>query len=219
MVSDICVIFDMDGVIMDNNFYHEKAWRTFCKIHNIYLSDEEFHRYVFGRISNDTMNFIFKKNHTEAEIDRYVDEKENIYRQIYKDKIKMTEGLSTFLNELKKMDVPIALATSAPTENVEFAFSYLPIRNFFKCILDASDIVKGKPDPEIYIKAIGQLGIKPERCIVFEDSISGVMSALNAGTHVIGVATTHDPEEFDGVSLVIENFKSISFNKMTSILN
>jgi len=219
MMKDIGVIFDMDGVIMDNNAYHEKAWRAFCEIHNIHLSNKAFHNYIFGRISNDTINYIFKKNHTEKEINNYVDIKENIYREIYRDNIRLLAGLKDFLIELKKMGIPIALATSAPTENVEFAFKYLPIRNFFRCILDASDIKKGKPDPEIYTNAIDLLGIKPECCIVFEDSISGVQSALNAGAHVIGVATTHNPEELDGVSLVIKNFKSMSFTKMTSILN
>ena len=129
------------------------------------------------------------------------------------------DGLYSFLQELKKLNVPVALATSAPPGNVEFAFDLLPVRNFFDFILDATHVVKGKPDPEMYTKAIRLLGIQPQRCIVFEDSFSGVQSALSAGAKVIGVATTHNPEEFEGVSMVIENFRHINFETLLSLLD
>ena len=213
------VVFDMDGVIMNSNPYHERAWKKFCKAHNIMLADEEFHHYIFGRIAKDTIDYIFKKDHTMAEVNRYVDEKELIYREMYAQNIKLLEGLYSFLEELQRRNIPVAIATSAPKDNVEFVFKYLPISHFFKFVLDASDIEKGKPDPEIYIRVIRKLGIPPNRCIVFEDSLSGIKSALAAGAKVIGVATTHRPEEFDGVKWVIENFVDLHYDHLLSILN
>lgn len=219
MTGNIGVIFDMDGVVMDNNVYHAHAWKTFCEKHGIFLSDQELHHHIFGRVARDTIDYIFKRQHTKDEVDAYVDEKEMIYREMYKDRIEPVEGLLDFLHELRLRDVPVVLATSAPPGNVEFAFRFLPIRHFFSCILDASHVVRGKPDPEIYIKAIRELGLSPDRVIVFEDSLSGVQSALGAGAQVIGVATTHPPEEFTGTSKVIRNFKDIDVNLLFSILN
>ena len=209
----------MDGVVMDNNIYHELAWKKFCEKHGVVLSDHELQHHIFGRVAKDTVDYIFKRDHTQDEVDAYVNEKEIIYRKMYEDRIELVEGLDEFLNELKHQNIPVALATSAPPGNVEFAFRYLPIKHFFSCILDASHVVRGKPDPEIYIKAIRELGLEADRAIVFEDSFSGVISALNAGAHVIAVATTHRPEEFSGTAKVIRNFKDIHVNQLFSIIN
>lgn len=218
MKRNIGVIFDMDGVIMDNNKYHEKAWKLFCEHHRIELSDEELHSYVFGRIAKDTLDFIFKKNHSKEEIDTYVEEKEQTYRKDYVTNIKMLNGLDHFLEELKRFNVPMAVATSAPPENIEFVFKYLKIRDYFKFILCASDITKGKPDPEIYIKAIKELNLYPGDCVVFEDSLSGIKAALDAETQVIGVTTTHEAKEMKDVRLVIDDFTQIDYPKLLSII-
>lgn len=73
-------------------------------------------------------------------------------------------------------------------------------------MLDESDVVKGKPDPEVYSKAATQLGYTPDRCIVFEDSLSGVESALGAGCKVIAITTTHNEGEFQGVAYAVDDF-------------
>lgn len=218
MKAGLGVIFDMDGVIMDNNSYHEKAWKAFCKIHEVPITDAELHKYVFGRIAKDTVDYIFKKKHTQKEVDRYVDEKEKVYRKMYSSKIKLTDGLKEFLEELKDNGVPASVATSAPRDNVAFAFSYLPIQSYFKFVLDASNIKNGKPDPEIYLKSISKLGLEPKQCVVFEDSFSGVQAAFDSGAHVVGVCTTHKPEEFRNVSGVIRNFRDMNYDKLKSLI-
>jgi beta-phosphoglucomutase family hydrolase len=227
MIAEIGVLFDMDGVIMDNNPYHEKAWMTFCDIHNVPITNDELHKYVFGRIAKDTVDYIFKKEHSQEEVDMYVNEKEEVYRKMYKGNIEMVSGLKDFLEDLKENGVPAAVATSAPPDNVEFVFKYLPIRNYFRFVLDASDIKNGKPDPEIYIKSISKLGLEPKQCVVFEDSLSGVEAAINSGAHVIAVSTTHKREEFDNISGreefnnlrgIINNFKNMNYEKLISII-
>jgi beta-phosphoglucomutase family hydrolase len=218
MITDIGIIFDMDGVIMDNNPYHEKAWRTFCDIHEVSVTGDELQKYVFGRIAKDTIDYIFKKDHSQQEVDKYVSEKEEVYRKMYKKKISLVPGLQGFLDELKEKDVPVAIATSAPSDNVEFVFRYLPIQNYFKFVLDASHIKNGKPDPEIYVKSISKLGLKPEQCIVFEDSSSGIQAAIDSGAHVIAVSTTHKPEEFKNVDGIIKDFRNMTYKKLLSII-
>lgn len=219
MPQKLGVIFDMDGVIMDNNAFHEIAWKRFCEKYGIHLTDEELHEFVFGRVAKDTLEFIFKKELTPEEVDHFVEEKEVIYRAIYRSRIKPLCGLLEFLEDLRRNHVPMALATSAPPGNVAFAFSYLPIEKYFQYQLNASHIKNGKPDPEIYLRSIEYIGLPPGNCIVFEDSLSGIKAALGAGAQVIGVATTHKASEMNGVARVIKDFGDLTFRDLLSILN
>lgn len=219
MKERIAVIFDMDGVITDNNAYHKKAWRSFCEHYKVHLSDDEMHNYIFGRIARDTLEYIFKKSLSPGEVDHFVDEKELIYRKLYRSRIKPVNGLIEFLEDLRDHETAMALATSAPPGNVDFTFSYLPIKKYFSVVLNASQIKKGKPDPEIYIRTIKKLKIPANRCLVFEDSISGIKAAGEAGARVIGVATTHSPEALYGkVNHVIRDFKEMNFNKVFELI-
>ena len=191
---------------------------SFFERHNIHLSREEMHNHVFGRVAKDTLDYIFQKDHSGPEIDAYVDEKEVVYRGLYKDKIALLPGLEDLLIKLQAQGLPMAVATSAPPGNVAFAFDHLPIRHYFEFVLDASDIEKGKPDPEIYRKTIEKLKMDPDRCIVFEDSLPGVQAARGSGAHVIAVATTHAPEEFSGVRTVVQDFRELDYEKLTSLI-
>ncbi len=218
MIKKIGVIFDLDGVIIDNSAYHEKAWIEFCKKYSITLSEKEFYEFIFGRVAKDTLEFMFKKELTNKEIEDFVEEKEIIYRAIFRKHIKPLAGLLPFLNELTNNQVPMALATSAPPGNVDFAFNYLPIKKYFNFTFNASHISKGKPDPEIYIKTINALDLKPENCIVFEDSLSGIKAAIAAGANVIGVSTTHQPHELNGVKKVIADFTDLYYEDLLLLI-
>lgn len=218
MLPGIGVIFDMDGVIMDNNAFHEKAWVKFCQKYGILLTNEELHTYIFGRVAKDTVDYLFRKDHSPQEVEHYLIEKENIYRELYRKEIRLIRGILPFLKELKQKQVPTALATSAPPGNVDFAFNYLPVKSYFNVILDASHILNGKPDPEIYIKAAKMLDLEPRKCFIFEDSKSGIKAALDAGANVIGVATTHSESELQGTVGVIRDFSEMNYDQLISIL-
>ncbi|HLF36223.1 MAG TPA: HAD family phosphatase [Cyclobacteriaceae bacterium] len=213
------VIFDMDGVIMDNNAYHEKAWIEFCKSYGISLTPEEIHHQIFGRIAKDTLEYIFKKNLRREEINFFVNQKENIYRDIYRKAIKPNPGLIGFLDDLKAHKLRLGLATSAPPGNVDYTLQHIPVRKYFEVILDAESVIKGKPDPEIYLKAIGMLGLVPEECIIFEDSIPGIRSGIAAGAHVIGVATTHKRDELKAVKWIVDDFRAINSEYLSRLID
>jgi HAD superfamily hydrolase (TIGR01509 family) len=213
------VIFDMDGVLMDNNLYHEIAWKRFCERYDVQLTDEELHEFVFGRVAKDTLEFIFRRELTPEEIEFFVEEKELIYRKLYQPLIKPLDGLMDFLDDLEKNRIPMAMATSAPAGNIEFAFRHIPVAKYFRFYLDASNVKKGKPDPEIYLRSIEKLGLPPRNCFIFEDSHSGIKAAIGSGARVIGVSSTHEPAELNGVEKVIPDFTGIKFEDLRSIID
>ena len=208
------VIFDMDGVITDNNPYHKKAWDKFSEQYGVRLTSDEVNNYIFGRVARDTVEYIFKKKLTQEEIDDYVEQKENIYKKIYEAHIKPVDGLIAFLEVLTLNKFKLAMATSAPRGNVNFTFRHIPIKHFFDVILDEDSIINGKPHPEIYIKAIKMLGLVPEQCLIFEDSLPGIAAAKGSGAFVIGVSTTHDEAELSGVHKVIRDFNQVNINDL-----
>lgn len=136
-------------------------------------------------------------------------EKEAIYREIYKPFIKAVDGLPAFLQSASDKGIRIALATSAPSDNVKFTLEAIGVEKYFNVITDSSMISRGKPDPQVYQLTAEKLGVPPGECIVFEDSVPGIQSAVKAGMQVIGVATTNDSTELlKYVTEIIMNFEA-----------
>lgn len=211
-------IFDMDGVIIDNHIYHVKSWAEFCKKNSIAFDENTFRTKYFGKNTRDTFNGLLGYSLTDEEINAMGEEKEKIYREMYKDYITPVDGLIPFLNSLKKAEIKTAVATSAPTSNLNFTLDALNIRHLFDVVVDASGVAKGKPDPEIYLKAANLLNLTPSDCIVFEDSVSGIKSGQGAGMKVIALATTHTPDELPITSLMIKDFLEISIQRINENL-
>ena len=211
------VIFDMDGVIVDNHYYHVQAWKTFAKKHNISISDDEITE-KFGGINREIIPEILGNEYSEGEINEMANEKERIYREIYDPDIHEIEGLTNLLEQLKKEGFELAVATSAPTENSDFVLDRLNIRRFFTLITTAADITHGKPDPEIYRLTADRLKISPSDCIVFEDSVRGIQSALSAGMKVIGITTTNPAHIIREANLIIDSYSDITPDKLCELL-
>ncbi len=188
------LIFDMDGVIVDNHQWHFEAWVDFGRRHNITITKEDFSRH-FGSTNQQVMKSLFGDAISGNEIAILSDEKESIYRELYLPHIHPVHGLPEFLKFASGKKVPVALATSAPYENVKFTLEATGLHKYFDVITDSSMVSRGKPDPEVYLTTAAKLGVKPADCIVFEDSVPGILSATHAGMRVIGVATTHKPDE------------------------
>jgi HAD superfamily hydrolase (TIGR01509 family) len=201
-------VFDMDGVIVDSNPYHEIALRQFAEQHGYNLSEDDLRSRIFGRTNKDWIPMLFGTS-DPSEIGRYAVEKEALFRELYAPHIRPVDGLIEFLDKLKAQRMPCAIATSAPRANVDLTLEKTGTKAYFDIILDESFVTRGKPDPEIYLKTAEALKLPPSQCIVFEDSISGIRAATTAGCRVVGITTTHTKEEFPPVDQVIDDFKGL----------
>ncbi len=216
--SRIAVLFDMDGVLVDNMAYHKDAWFEFCRRYGFYMTDEEFTNFVSGRVSKEVLEYLFKKPLSPEEVQQYTEEKEEIYRRIYRPYITPTKGLVEFLQALKAKDVVIAVGTSAPASNIDFTLVTTGLKAYFDKIVDASFVKKGKPDPEIYLKAAELLQVLPQHCVVVEDSLLGIQAGIRAGMKVIGITTTHTKAELTGPHLVINSFTEVTYERILGLL-
>jgi beta-phosphoglucomutase len=210
-------LFDMDGVIMDSNPVHKIALKQFCHKYGFDLTEEQLREKIYGRTNKDWIPAVFGKISKE-EVARYGDEKEALFREMYADSIKPLDGLKSFLEKLNKEGIKRAIATSAPRANVDFTLEKTGLKGYFEIILDESYVQRGKPNPEIYVKTARAVGVEPGRCIVLEDSLSGVDAGKAAGCKVIGVTTTHTAEELKSADKVITNFEGLDPKKVVSEL-
>lgn len=211
------VIFDMNGVIINDERIHQESWRQYCQKHGFSLTEEEFKQKVFGRTEKEILEYLYKREITPEELQKDSDERVALSIQIFEPQLKIMDGLDTLLENLYQQNIPLAIATSSRNKYLNFILDGLNIRKYFKVIVTAQDITKGKPDPEIYVKAAEQLGINPQDCIVFEDTISGITSAKAAGMKVIGVATTHSKEELESASTVIHTFNEVTTEMLNTL--
>jgi len=200
------VIFDLDGTLLDNNSFHRKTWEAYLKNIGKLISEEEFNTNLNGRTNKDAIEYIYGRKMDEVESTKYTLEKEALYRQIYKPFIKPVPGLLNFLEILNQKNIPMAIATSGIQPNIDFMFENIPIKHYFKIIVNSSHISNGKPHPEIYLKAASLLNISPKNCLVFEDAVVGITSAKAAGMKVIAVATTQTKEELSIADMIIDDF-------------
>ncbi|WP_224994355.1 HAD family phosphatase [Cesiribacter sp. SM1] len=215
---NFAVLFDMDGVIVDSNPYHRLAFQSFLKQHNIVLSEDELKTKVFGRTNKEIMSYIFKEDVSLEQTEAWADEKEAIFRDLYKGDIKAVRGLLPFLQSLKANGIATAVGTSAPLANLDFVLDILNIRQYFDVLIHSKDVTHGKPHPEVYLKAADLLRVDVSQCIVIEDSLPGVQAGLNAGMKVIGITTTHTPQELQDTDLVIQDFEGMSVEKIQAVL-
>jgi beta-phosphoglucomutase len=204
--KEYALVFDMDGVIVENHEWHFRAWLEYCRHHGLKLPEEEFYTKIFGGTNHDLLIHLFGNTLTEDDIQRMGEEKEAVYREMYSPYVVSVPGVVEFIRSARTDGFRTALATSAPVSNVSFTLGHTGLEGMFEVIVESSQVTHGKPHPEIYLKAASLLQLEPQQCVVFEDSLPGIESAAKAGCKVIGVATTLPVARIAHADYVIKDF-------------
>ena len=208
----IGLLFDMDGVIVDNHIFHYKSWQALAKNYDLDLNEEDYRNHMNGRTIGEVVRFL-QKDASEEEVKKIGIEKEVLYRDLYQPFLTPTKGLWSFLSNAQEHKIPMCIGTSAPKENVSFTINGLGIGHYFKTILDDRSVTKGKPHPEIYQKCAQSIGLPNEQCIVFEDAISGIEAGKVARSKVIALATSHERTALNA-DLVVNDFSQINIQNL-----
>lgn len=191
------VIFDFNGTMIFDSDIHRRVWYEFLRERAPrHVSYEEVRDHVLGRDNANILRHYLGEGLSERQIAEYTYEKEATYRRLCledKQRFKFVDGLVEFLDYLKRNSIPRTIATGSEILNVTFYFEQLGLSRWFdfgRVIFDDGSF-PGKPAPDIYLRAAAALGLPPADCLVFEDSLSGVLAAHNAGIgHVVAVSET-----------------------------
>ena len=211
------IIFDLDGTLVDSLPYHHESWRIFFKNNNLEEHDfSEVLKEYKGGGTLELMTSVFGDMYTKDELKKMTDDKEIIFRDIYKSKIYPIEGLKQFLDNLKENNILLSIGSNAIRKNVLMTIEELSITNYFSSIICGDEVSRGKPDPEMFVKTLSNLNVSRNECIIFEDSIEGVKAAKNADIKVIGVTSSQSSEKLKSVGAfkTIDDYTKISLNNI-----
>lgn len=183
------IIFDMDGTIVDSLPYHYEAWKIFFNQNKVENFSEKLNEYKGGG-TLDLMRTVYGNQYSKKELKKMSEDKEKIFRKIYKGEIKQILGFKKFLDELKSKDIMVGLASNAIRKNVSMIINELEIYDYFDSIICGDEVINGKPNPEMFNETIDRFNINKDECLIFEDSLEGVLAAKNSGVKVIGITSS-----------------------------
>ena len=204
------VIFDWDGIIVDSRAQHEASWRRLADEERQPLPAGHFLR-GFGMKNEYIIPQLLKWTEDPADVRRLSLRKETLYREIVQETgLKALPGVESLLRTLRDASIPCAVGSSTPRVNIDFVLERLGFRNAFDAVIAAEDVTRGKPDPEVFVKAAQALGQPAGRCVVFEDTLVGIEAARAGGMKVVAVTTTNPPERLVGADLIVERLSEVS---------
>ncbi len=201
----LALIFDMDGVIVNSNPAHRRAWEAFNRRYGLETT-EAMQQFMYGRRNDEIVRGFFGDHLPAAEVARRGAAKEQLFREMIEGRVEeiLSPGLRPFLD--RRRAAPMAVASNAEPANVAFVLEQAGLAHFFRAVVDGHQVERPKPFPDVYLKAAGMLGVPPRDCIVFEDSHSGIEAARAAGMRVVGIRTTH--RDLPGADVAVDDFRS-----------
>ena len=219
------VIFDFNGTLLLDDPINSLSWKKYAKSKfNYDLTDADYHKYN-GTPGETWIEGITEGKITGEEAIKCREEKEEQYREDLRNaEIDLIKGAKEFFNELKNNSIPFTIATSADKKNIELFFEKFGLNKWFdfdKCAF-TDGTFKGKPNPDIYLIAAKKIGVDIKKCIVFEDTKSGVKSGYTAGAKVIGMLAGRKAEDiwkFEKVVDVINDFTEVNIEKLNKLFN
>lgn len=212
------VIWDMDGVIVDSGPYHFKAWQHVFQKEGVDFTEHDFRR-NFGRRNDTIIRTTLGENVSQGEIDVIASQKEADYRQRVRQNIRPLPGAIELIKLLGENGFAVALASSAPVENIRLILRGLVIEDLFQVIVSGREVSEGKPSPQGFLLAAEKLGVEPGNCIVIEDAIAGVAAAKRAGMHCIAVTNTNPGESLAEADLIVDTLERVTVGDLEEFLN
>lgn len=185
------IIFDFNGTMFQDSDLHEAAWIKMIKHYaQGNISEKEILKNIHGRTNDEIISTFIANDLSVEEVIALGTEKESYYRKLCiqnKQRLVLTSGLTEILNKIKKIKIPMTIATATTKENVDFYFEKFQLEQWFdyQQVVYDDGTFPGKPAPDIFIKAADALTVPPDKCLVFEDSYSGIIAASRAGIGVL----------------------------------
>ena len=181
-------LFDLDGVVFDTEPQYTVFWGQVCREYHPDIPDLEY------KIKGQTLTQIYDRFFSGQ------DEEQKVITQRLNEfelnmKFNYVEGFEEFIHSLRQKGVKTAVVTSSNREKMESVYRQRPeFKSLFDAILTSEDFEESKPSPDCYLKGAARFGVKPEDCVVFEDSFNGLKSGRASGAYVVGLATTNPAE-------------------------
>lgn len=206
-------IFDLDGVIVDTARYHFLSWKRLADQLGINFTEEDNERLkgvsrmasleIILEIGNLILDERLKLEYATLKNSWYVE---------YISKMTPSEilpGCVKFIKEVRNANIRTAIGSAS--KNTPMILERVGIKDLFDAVADGNNISKAKPDPEVFLKAAEMVGVKPEKCVVFEDAVAGVQAGLNADMICVGIGS---PDILTRAHIVVPGLYEMNLEKL-----
>lgn len=204
------VIFDMDGVLIEAKEWHYEALNRALEIFGHRINRHDHLTTYDGLPTKKKLEILSIESDLPRELHEFINEmKQNFTTEIIHTQCKPTFCHEYALAKLKAMGLKLAVASNSIRHTVELMMEKSHLTRYLDVMLSNQDVTHGKPDPEIYIKAMEKLGVAPHECLVVEDNENGIRAARASGAHVLVVREVTDTN-FDNINKEIQTINKRS---------
>lgn len=216
------IIFDFDGVITDSEPVHLKMFQQVLSELNITISKQEYYETYLGMDDKGCFSTVLQANGIKANpelIQSLIDKKTRYLMDYMKNSVFIYPGVVDFVNKAKDKFC-LAIASGALRHEIGFVLQKAGINAAFNVIVSAEDVMYGKPDPECFNKALDRINdssggqLKPEECVVIEDSIAGIEGVIAAGMRCIAVTNTYGRDRLTMAGMIVKSLEEINVDRL-----
>lgn len=214
------VLFDMDGVIVDTEPLHRKAYFLMFNDMNINVSESLYTSFTGQSTLNICKKLVDLFNISEAP-QTLVACKRKHFKYLFEndDSLQLLDGVLDLIKDYYNNNVTLVLASSASMPNINRIFDRFNLNPYFVAKLSGADLKESKPHPEIFIKAAEAANQPRENCIVIEDSSNGIKAANDAGIFVIGYDSKHSTDQdYANANMVVSSFSEIHYQDIKNVV-
>jgi beta-phosphoglucomutase len=203
------VIFDFDGVITDSEILHFRAFNAVLSKQGFELTKQEYYRDYLGI--------------EESQIQELVQQKTKVFEHLARTEGKIIEGVREFLQMLSQNRVPTAICSGALRAEIELILDGAKLRSYFKVVVSAEEVKRGKPDPQGFLLALKKLNkqrvqpIASEHCVVIEDSHWGLQAAKAAHMRTVAVTNTFEADQLTEADKVVNRLTDLTIQDLTQL--
>ena len=221
------VIFDFNGIIVDDEPIHLGLFQRVLGEEGITLTEAEYYARYLGFDDRGAFTAAYRqhgKSLGQPKLDELISRKAAYYREDIKTKIRVFHGVEKLVPDLAR-ELPLAIASGALRNEIQMILSSIGLLNEFRAIVSAEDVIRGKPEPEIFLKALAQLNtsrdgapnISASECLVIEDSKEGIRGARRAGMKCLAVTNSHPPELLAEADSILDSLEGVSLSQLQAM--
>ncbi len=212
------VIFDFNGIIVDDEPIHYKLFQRVLGEEGIILTEDAYYARYLGFDDRGAFIAGFRDNDrslTDQKLSELIARKALYYQDAIRNHVVIFPGVKTLIYELAP-SVPLAVASGALRHEIATILTTAGLLNYFQVIVSAEDVKQGKPEPEIFLRVLAKLNagaspqIQPANCIVIEDSKEGIRGARQAGMKCLAVTNSHPAELLGEANAVVKSLEEVT---------
>jgi beta-phosphoglucomutase len=207
---DRAILFDFNGVIVDDEPQHCDALIATLAEYGLPLSREDYYRDYLGFDDRECFRFAFEGNRLRANdgvLDHAIERKATLYEKAIRQSMTLVPGSTDFIRDASRKGYRLAVVSGALRREIELVLSLAGLRDLFGVVVASEDVNACKPDPQGYERARAALALPCEQCVIIEDSLPGLGAARRAGIRCAMVATSHSAADLRAADKVWQDLR------------